>query len=114
MDPLTLVLLLLIVAGIVILVVSQVRRGRTRSARLATLPPSGKTNTLAIVAFVLSFIASVPAIVLGHIALVQIGRKNESGHGLAVAALWIGYVGLGLFLIAIIIVPYYVSQGRYF
>lgn len=53
---------------------------------------TGATSTLAIISFVLVFFATVPAIVLGHVALNQIRRTGQGGRGLAVAALIIGYV----------------------
>jgi hypothetical protein len=49
-------------------------------------------STLAVVAFVASFITSIPGIILGHLALREIQRTGRRGRGLAVAALIIGYV----------------------
>ena len=66
--------------------------------------PSGKSNVLAIVAFVLSFFASVPAIVCGHVALSQVSRTGDSGRGLAIASLWIGYVSLAALLVIVLFV----------
>ena len=57
-------------------------------------PASARTNTLAIVAFVLSFFVQVAAVICGHIALAQIKRTGEQGRGLAIAALVIGYIGI--------------------
>lgn len=54
------------------------------------------TNTLAIVALVCSFFVALAGIVCGHIALSQIRRTGESGRGLALAALIIGYCALAL------------------
>ena len=65
--------------------------------------PVRPTNTLAIVAFILAFFVSVAAIVCGHIALSQIKRTGEAGHGFALAAVIIGYVSVGLALIFIVI-----------
>jgi hypothetical protein len=59
-------------------------------------PPAPPTNTLAIVAFVLSFVVSVGAVICGHIALGQIKRTGEGGRGFAIAGLVIGYVGIGV------------------
>lgn len=61
-----------------------------------TYAPVQRTNTLAIVGFVLSFFVSVGAVVVSHIALSQIKRTGEGGHGLAIAGLIIGYVGIAL------------------
>jgi hypothetical protein len=61
-----------------------------------------KTNTLAIVALVSSFFISLLGVILGHIALNQIKTTGEGGRGLAIAALIIGYVSMGLAIILII------------
>jgi peptidyl-prolyl cis-trans isomerase B (cyclophilin B) len=55
-------------------------------------PQMSGTNPLAVVSFVLVFFATVPAIVLGHVALTQIRRTGQGGRGLAIAALMLGYV----------------------
>jgi peptidyl-prolyl cis-trans isomerase B (cyclophilin B) len=54
------------------------------------------TNGLAIAAFVSVWFVSILGIILGHIALSQVKRTGEGGHGLALAALVLGYVFLGL------------------
>ncbi|MEV8213359.1 DUF4190 domain-containing protein [Leifsonia sp. NPDC077715] len=61
-------------------------------------PPQANlsTNTLAIVAFVCSFVVALAGIICGHIALSQIKRTGEGGRGLALAAVIIGYCSLGL------------------
>ena len=61
-------------------------------------PLAPRTNTLAIVALVLGLTVSIGGIICGHIALAQIKRTGEAGHGLALAGLVLGYVitGLGL------------------
>jgi Domain of unknown function (DUF4190) len=61
-------------------------------------------NTLSIVAFVLAFFVSLGAVICGHIALAQISRTGERGHGLAVWALVLGYLGLLLGIIATVAV----------
>lgn len=53
--------------------------------------PPARTNTLAIVALVLSFFVTLGGIICGHIALAQIKRTGEGGRGLALAGLIIGY-----------------------
>lgn len=58
------------------------------------VPAQQRTNSMAIVAFILSFFVSIVAVILGHIAMGQIKRTGEGGHGLAVAALIIGYIGI--------------------
>lgn len=51
--------------------------------------PSPKTNTLAIVAFVMSLICAIPFVplILGIVALGQIRTRAENGKGLAIAAI---------------------------
>ncbi|MFN4001864.1 DUF4190 domain-containing protein [Microcella sp.] len=75
----------------VILVIVGVSKSRSTDPQV---PSSGASNSLALVAFILSFFASVPAVVCGHVALRQIRRTGDSGRGFAVASLWIGYVGI--------------------
>jgi len=63
-------------------------------------------NVLAIVGFVLAFFVSLGAVICGHIALSQIKRTGERGHGLALAAVIIGYAGIGfwvLYFVAVIV-----------
>jgi Domain of unknown function (DUF4190) len=54
-----------------------------------------RTNTLAILALVLGLAGGLPGIPLGHIALSQIKRTGESGRGLAIAGLVLGYAWAG-------------------
>ena len=64
---------------------------------------SQRYNTLAILAFILVWPTVIVGLILGHIALSQIKRTGERGHGLALAAVIIGWVGIGLGIIALII-----------
>jgi uncharacterized membrane protein YvbJ len=53
-----------------------------------------KNNSFAVSSFVTSlFGLSLLAIIFGHVALHQIDKSNQSGRGLAVAGLAIGYAG---------------------
>lgn len=61
-----------------------------------------RTNTLAIVALIVSFFFSIVGVILGHIALSQIKKTHEGGRGLAIAALIIGYVSIAITVIVII------------
>lgn len=61
------------------------------------------TNTLAIVALVLAFVVPLGGIICGHIALNQIKRTGERGHGLALAGTVLGYVFVGLSILIFII-----------
>ncbi len=72
-------------------------------------------NTLAVVSFAtaLTSIGAVAAIITGHVSLTQLKRSGESGRGLALAGVIIGYLTIaawllgGLFLLAI---GYYVRD----
>jgi hypothetical protein len=63
-----------------------------------------KTNVLAIVALVsgvagltvLPFLASIVAVVTGHMSRKELRRTGEQGDGLALAGLITGYIGIGL------------------
>lgn len=46
---------------------------------------------------------SPAAVITGHIALSQIKRTGETGRGMALAGLIIGYVGVGVFLLFFIV-----------
>ncbi len=67
------------------------------------------TNTLAIVSLVLAIlgltflplIASICAVVCGHISRGQIKRTGEGGSGFATAGLIVGYVSIALFVIVV-------------
>lgn len=62
-----------------------------------------RTNTLAIISLVLALVGvSLGGIICGHLALGQIKRTGEAGHGLALAGTIIGYVGAGLLVLYII------------
>lgn len=57
----------------------------------ATYPP--KTNTLALVGFIASFMIPIVGIVLGAMAQRQIAVTQEGGRGLARAAVILGALG---------------------
>jgi Domain of unknown function (DUF4190) len=54
--------------------------------------PAPRTNVLAIVAIILGFLVPIGGIITGHIALSQIKKTGEAGHGLALAGTIVGYV----------------------
>jgi hypothetical protein len=74
-------------------------------------PSGAKTNTLAIISLVASIagivilwgIGSIAGVICGHISLSQIKKTGEQGRGMAVAGLIVGYVGIALALIGVII-----------
>jgi hypothetical protein len=55
-----------------------------------------KLNTLAVVSLAsgLTLLGSVSAIITGHISLAQLKNSKESGRGLAIAGLVLGYAGI--------------------
>jgi uncharacterized protein with PQ loop repeat len=60
-----------------------------------------KLNTLAVVslATAVSGFGAVAAVITGHISLAQLKKTHESGRGLALTGLILGYVGIGLWVI---------------
>ena len=63
------------------------------------------TNTLSIISLISSFFIGLVGVITGHIALVQIGRTGQSGRGMAITGLVIGYANIlaGLFSAAVFI-----------
>ena len=51
-----------------------------------------RTNVLSIISLIAAFVVPLAAIVTGHLALGQIRRTGEGGHGIAKAGLILGYV----------------------
>ena len=73
-----------------------------------TFPAPQPTNGLAVAALVLGivwafWIGSALAIVFGHVALGQIRQRNQSGKGMAIAGLVLGYVGAGTFALFVVL-----------
>jgi hypothetical protein len=78
------------------------------ATQVTQLTPMAKTNGLAmaslacgIAQFMFGPLATIPAIVFGHMALQQIKRSGEQGAGLALAGLILGWAAviLGILLI---------------
>jgi hypothetical protein len=75
-------------------------------------PPAPlKTNTLAIISLscgigqlIGGIFAAVPAIICGHLARGQIRQTGETGAGMALTGLILGYVGVALTVILIVAV----------
>ena len=65
---------------------------------------AAKTNTFAIVSLVTSFFVAILGIIFGFLALSQIKKSGESGRGLAIAGIIIGFVGVGFWIIWIIVI----------
>lgn len=79
----------------------------------AAPPAGGPTNVLAIVSLVLSilgvvgvlpFIGLIAGIITGHIARRQIRSGSDQGEGLATAGLVIGYVGVLLWVLFLVVI----------
>ena len=92
---------------------------------IAPVPPAppqlARTNSLAITSLVCGIaqfmfgpLATIPAVVCGHMARSQISRTGEQGAGMALAGLILGWVGIGLtvlVLIAAVLIAAAVSGG---
>ncbi|MGY1729149.1 DUF4190 domain-containing protein [Geodermatophilus sp. SYSU D01062] len=70
-------------------------------------PVARRTNGLAIASMVLGilwiyWIGSVLALVFGYIARSQIRERGESGDGMAIAGIVLGWVGIGFIGIALL------------
>lgn len=84
------------------------------------------TNALAVVSLVagivgltlIPFLASIAAVVTGHIGLKEIRAKGDRGEGMAVAGLITGYIGVGIGLVVWIIILFFfgalLSAGLYY
>lgn len=72
----------------------QTTNAPTADAKSTNAAPTGsaKTNTLAIVAIICSIIIAPIGLILGIIALTQIKKSKEGGHGLAIASIVISVV----------------------
>lgn len=72
---------------------------------MTTTNVAPKTNVLAIVSLVLSIIGfNVVAIILGFVAMNQVKKSGESGRGLALAAVIIGFAEILIGIIIVIVV----------
>jgi hypothetical protein len=72
----------------------------------AMWPPGRPTNGLAVASLVLGIIwvywlGSIAALILGYLARRQIRERGESGDGLAVAGIVLGWIGVGVLLIVL-------------
>jgi Domain of unknown function (DUF4190)/DUF1707 SHOCT-like domain len=80
-----------------------------------------RTNGMAVAAMVCGIaqffgfwlLGTIPAVVLGHLARRRIRQTGEQGDGMALAGLILGYVGLGLSVIAVtLLVVLVVAAGH--
>lgn len=66
-------------------------------------PAPPRTNTFAILAIVTVWFGGILGLIFGYIGLSQIKRSGEGGHGLALAAVIIGWVAIACGLIVTIL-----------
>ena len=66
-------------------------------------PVAPRTNTLSIVSLVTGFFCAVAAVITGHIALGQIKRSGEAGRGMAIAGLVLGYMGIAVTAVGVVL-----------
>jgi Domain of unknown function (DUF4190) len=57
--------------------------------------------------------ASIAAVIMGHIARRQIKQNGESGDGMAVAGLVLGWIGIALTLLFVFIIIVAVAAGTH-
>lgn len=67
-------------------------------------PAADRFNVLAIVGFVLAFVVNIAGLVVSIIALSQIKRTGERGHGLALAGVIISAISIVLGIVSVIVV----------
>jgi Domain of unknown function (DUF4190) len=73
-------------------------------------------NGLAVASLVLGilwvfWIGSILAVIFGYRALKQIKERNESGYGLAIAGIVLGWVGLGILVFYIVLFTAVLAAG---
>jgi len=67
--------------------------------------PSGQTNGMAIASLVLAISCCSPlGVVFGHIAKKQIRERGDDGGGLATAGLVLGYLGLAVLAVYLLLI----------
>jgi hypothetical protein len=88
--------------------------------RAPMVTPAAKTNGLAIASlacglgqFMFGPLATIPAIVFGHMARGQIKRTGEQGAGLALAGLMLGWATVILGMVLILVVGLAMSVGMH-
>jgi hypothetical protein len=82
--------------------------------------PQQRTNSLAVGSLICGigqiFVwtpASIAAVIMGHIARRQIKQNGESGDGMAVAGLVLGWIGIALTLLFVFIIIVAVAAGTH-
>ena len=85
----------------------------TSNSGMQPLNQNSKTNTMAILSLVFSFVFNLLGLVFGIVALGQIKKTGESGKGLAIAGIIISSVGLilGTLIAGLIMLGIFSSDG---
>jgi len=90
------------------------------AARADVVPPASKINGLAIASlacglaqFMFGPLATIPAIVFGHVARHQIKRTGEQGAGVALAGLILGWATVILAIVLILVAGLAMSAGMH-
>ncbi len=65
--------------------------------------PARPTNVLSIIALIAAFVIPLAGIIVGFIALGQIKKTGEGGHGLALAGVILGFVFSVLYILLIVV-----------
>ncbi len=76
----------------------------TADRAVGVRPVAAGTNSTAIVALITGLTIAPLGIVFGHIALSQIKRTGQSGRGLAIAGLVLGYISVALYAIVFLVI----------
>jgi hypothetical protein len=71
-------------------------------------PPPRRTNGMAIASMVLGivwiyWIGSILALIFGYVARKQIRERHEGGDGMATAGIVLGWVGVGVLTIVLVV-----------
>jgi fatty acid desaturase len=83
---------------------------KSAAKRPVLVDPAAPTNTYALVGFILSmlsfmtFVTAIPGVVLGHLGLKQIRQTGENGRGLAISAITVGWIVIGLGILTLLII----------
>ncbi len=101
------------------------RSAADAARELCGLPPpvypgpyaAPKTNALSLVSlisalvglFIVPVIGSIVAVVTGHISLHQLKTSGETGRGMALAGVIIGWISVGLMVIGIVILIWFLA-----
>ena len=79
-------------------------------------PMPGPTNGFAIASLVLGilwiwWVGSILALIFGYVARKQIRERNEGGSGLAIAGIVLGWVGVGVLALFLILLAIGLATG---